>query len=81
MLSVVRQLEDRILAMTSVPKVVRHLAKRMTVGAVHRVLLEQARAGIFELRPESGMGRLTREELGMCIPGPEGSHLSWIRVR
>jgi hypothetical protein len=47
--------------------------------AVHAELLRGARSGDLELRPESGMGRLSPEDDALCISGPQGSRLSWVR--
>lgn len=65
--------------LTSVPKLVRLLGGASARGTLHAALLEGARAGRFELRPESGMGRLSAEDAALCIPGPQGSRLSWVR--
>lgn len=61
-----------------VPDAVRALAHR-GVPNVHAALLDAARAGRIELQPESGLGRLSPEELGLCPPGPQGTRLSWAR--
>jgi hypothetical protein len=65
--------------LTFVPKIVRALGGPEARDAVHAELLRGARAGVFELRPESGMGRLSAEDAAFCIPGPQGSTLSWVR--
>ena len=65
--------------LTSVPKLVRALGGLRARDALHAELLRGARAGRFELRPESGMGRLSEEDASFCIPGPQGSRLSWVR--
>jgi hypothetical protein len=65
--------------LTSVPKLVRLLGGAKVRAAVHAELLREARAGRVELRPESGMGRLSADDAALCIPGPQGSHLSWVR--
>lgn len=65
--------------LTSVPKLVRLLGGLSARDALHAELLRGARAGRFELRPESGMGRLSVEDASFCIPGPQGSRLSWVR--
>lgn len=65
--------------LTFVPKIVRALGGASAREAVHDALLRGAREGRYELRPESGMGRLSEEDLGLCIPGPQGSRLSWVR--
>src|SRR5262249_41099004 len=46
-----------------------------------RVLLDGAARGLFELEPESGMGRLSREDAELCPPGPMGTRLSWVVIR
>lgn len=63
-----------------VPDAVRALASRHSVETVQDALLQAARTGRIELQPESGVGRLTAEELALCPPGPEGTRLSWARI-
>jgi hypothetical protein len=65
--------------LTFVPTLVRLLGGAPARDALHAELLRGARAGRFELRPESGMGRLSVEDASFCIPGPQGSRLSWVR--
>lgn len=65
--------------LTSVPKLVRLLGGSLSRPEVHAELIRLTRAGRMELRPESGMGRLSTEDLALCIPGPQGSKLSWVR--
>jgi hypothetical protein len=65
--------------LTSVPKLVRLLGGLSARDALHAELLRGARAGRLELRPESGMGRLSAEDASFCISGPQGSRLSWVR--
>jgi hypothetical protein len=60
-----------------VPMLVRSL--HASTAAVHAALLEGHARGWFELQPESSMGRLGAEDLALCLPGPEGTHLSWVR--
>ncbi|MBL8606762.1 MAG: hypothetical protein JNL38_05555 [Myxococcales bacterium] len=64
-----------------VPAVVRSLGGPPAAARVHAALLEAAKAQRVELRPESGMGRLSPEDLALCLPGPQGSLLSWVRKR
>jgi hypothetical protein len=80
LLSEIADLQDPVVRMTSVPALVRKLAPALRAPEVHDALLEEARRGRLELRPESGMGRLSVEDARLCVPGPEGSMLSWIRV-
>ncbi len=65
--------------LTFVPRLVRLLGGASARDALHAELLRGARAGRFELRPESGMGRLSAEDASFCVPGPQGSRLSWVR--
>jgi hypothetical protein len=65
--------------LTFVPNVVRAMGGTTACAAVHAELLRGARAGVFELRPESGMGRLSAEDAAFCVPGPQSSKLSWVR--
>jgi len=65
--------------LTWVPKLVRALGGLPARDAVHAELLRGARAGELELRPESGMGRLSEEDAALCLAGPQGSRLSWVR--
>jgi hypothetical protein len=65
--------------LTFVPKIVRALGGPAVRDAVHAALIQGAKSGRYELRPESGMGRLSDDDLGLCVPGPQGSHLSWVR--
>jgi hypothetical protein len=46
-----------------------------------RALIDGAALGLFELEPESGMGRLSGEDAELCPPGPMGTRLSWVVVR
>ena len=63
-----------------VPDAVRALTATHSAPTVQEALLQAARAGRIELQPESGVGRLTAEELSLCPPGPEGTRLSWARI-
>ena len=62
-----------------VPDVVRRLAGELEVEQVHRALLAGSRAGRLELRPESGIQTLSPEDRRLCLPGPQGSVLSYVR--
>lgn len=46
-----------------------------------RALIDGAAQGLFELEPESGMARLSREDAELCPPGPMGTRLSWVIAR
>jgi hypothetical protein len=46
-----------------------------------RALVDGAARGLYELEPESGMGRLSREDAELCPAGPMGTRLSWVVAR
>jgi hypothetical protein len=71
---------ERIHGLTFVPELVRSVElEGVSVKAAHEALLRLARERRIELQPESGVGRLTAEDLALCPPGPQGSRLSWAR--
>jgi hypothetical protein len=45
----------------------------------HPVLEQLARDERIELRPESGLARLSADDLALCLPGPQRTRLSWAR--
>ncbi len=66
-----------------VPEVVR--TSGLPVDEVHKALVTLERKGAVELRPESGMGRLSQDELrlsvaGPALPGMAPVRLSWVRM-
>ncbi|HEX4339023.1 MAG TPA: hypothetical protein VH062_24115 [Polyangiaceae bacterium] len=70
---------DEKVGLSFIPRVVDHLRPELGAATVQRVLLEAAGRGIVELRPEGGLNRLTADELELCLPGPQGTRLSWAR--
>ena len=48
--------------------------------AAKRILLNAARIGLIELRPDGGLGRFSQNELDLAPPGPQGSYLLWVRI-
>ena len=62
-----------------VPTLVHALGGPSARDIVHVALRDAAERGFLELRPESGLARLSAEELDLCVPGPQGSRLSWAR--
>ena len=66
--------------LASVPHVLRALAEKVPIDAARDALLDLARAGRVELRPESGVELLDPELRALCLPGPRGSLLSYARV-
>jgi hypothetical protein len=75
----VRRLLRPQLGLTYVPDVVQALRSQHSVEAIQAALLDAARARRIELRPESGMGRLSAEDAALCPPGAHGTRLSWTR--
>ena len=53
---------------------------KLATERAHVALREAERSGLLELRPESGMGRLSKADAALCVPGPQGSLLSVLRV-
>jgi hypothetical protein len=68
------------LGLAFVPDVVRALARAVSVAEAIAALRDAAQGGIVELRPESGLGRLTTEERGLCVRGRDDILLSWARL-
>lgn len=62
MAQLVQQLVKRELGLAFVPDVMRKWGK----PDAQKVLLAAAKQGLVELRPESGLGRLTDKELSLC---------------
>ncbi len=56
------------------------LVKALGGSGAKAAILKAADDGLLELRPESGMNRLSPQERAMCIPGPQGTVLSWARI-
>lgn len=52
----------------------------LSVDDIKTRILEACTAGLIELRPESGMGLLAKQDAALCICGPRGSILSYARV-
>ncbi|HPH66236.1 MAG TPA: hypothetical protein PLF40_10845 [Kofleriaceae bacterium] len=59
-----------------VPALLRSLG--VSVEVAQRALLAGARAGLFDLEPESGMARLSSDDAAWCPPGPGQTRLSWL---
>lgn len=57
----------------------RLMADGMSKEQAHKALIEAHRAGLIELRPESGLSRLSREQTDILPNGPQGTKLSWAR--
>jgi hypothetical protein len=79
LLSAVDATRDPRTGLSFVPAIVARLKAELDSARVTAALLEAARNGLLELRPEGGIQRLSREELLVCPPGPQGTRLSWAR--
>jgi hypothetical protein len=72
---------DERLGLAFVPTVVQQLLDGgWTLDDARAGLLAASKAGEVELRPESGMGRLTRAQVLLCPAGFDGTPLSWVRL-
>ena len=67
--------------LTFIPDVVRELSSKYTLEQIHASLMRAMRSERIELRHESGINRLTKEELDVLPPGPMGTVYSWTRQR
>lgn len=74
-----RRLEDPALKLVRIPDLVRSLAGRLPLDAIHLALAEAAKNGTIEMRPEAGAEFLKPEEVSLCPPGPRGTVLSYVR--
>jgi hypothetical protein len=75
---VIKEQVNPTVGLAFVPKVVQSL--QLPVAQVQRLLVEEARQGHLELRPDSGTARFTDAELAVAPCGPDGSRLLWIRL-
>jgi hypothetical protein len=62
-----------------VPDLLRSMGATAEQGK--QALVDGAARGLFELEPESGMGRLSHEDAELCPAGPMGTRLSWVVAR
>ncbi len=69
---------DPSVGLAFVPAVIEK--SRLAIGRAHSLLLELARGGKIELRPDSGTVRFTQAELQTAPAGPDGSRLLWARI-
>jgi hypothetical protein len=76
----VAALVDPRLGLAFVPDLVRGLARASDVSVALAAVREAAQQGLIELRPESGLGRLSEDEQALCVSGPDGTWLSWARL-
>jgi hypothetical protein len=70
---------DEQMGLSFVPSVIRSLHPELDPTQAQAALLEAAKRGLLELRPEGGLARLSADELELCPPGPQGTRLSWVK--
>ena len=75
----IRMLEEPPISLVWVPDLVKSLAVEMGAREVVQALLSARSRALVELRPESGVGRLSQEDAALCPPGPDGVPLSHVR--
>lgn len=80
-LDAIGRLQGRDGPLVFVPAVARALGERLEIRAIHQALLDTAKAGEVELRPESGVGTLSSADAALCPRGPGGTVLSYARLR
>jgi hypothetical protein len=79
LIKIIKKNEENF-GLSFVPKVILDVVKAgITVDSAKRLLTEASGRGEIELRPESGMGRLSKEEIDLCVKTDCGI-LSWIRI-
>ena len=78
-LSAVDATREQQTGLSFVPTIIARLRPSLTSDAAREALLRAANEGLLELRPEGGINRLSAEELNLCLPGPQGTRLSWAR--
>jgi hypothetical protein len=78
-LSAVDATREQQTGLSFVPAIIARLRPPLTSDAAREALLRAANEGLVELRPEGGINRLSAEELNLCLPGPQGTRLSWAR--
>ena len=74
-----RELKAPDLGLCFVPELVLAFLSEQTLPRVHEALFQAVRKGLLELRPESGMNRLSALELALCPAGMQETRLSWAR--
>ncbi len=79
LLSAVDATRNAQTGLSFVPAVVARMRPELSAEAANAALLDAAKSGLLELRPEGGINRLSADELALCPPGPQGTRLSWAR--
>lgn len=78
MLAMIESAEEHGSDLAYIPDVVR--ASGLSPSAAKRKILDAHREGWIQLRPEGGMGRLSRADAELCPEGAGGLPLSWAKV-
>lgn len=76
----IRQMEQPPVLLVWVPDLVKSLAPLMTAEQARDALLAARQRGLVELRPESGVGRLSSEDAALCPRDGAGIPLSHVRL-
>ena len=83
-LQIIKKLEQKNIELTFIPDVVSHFEQiGIPQNETKEKLLQLSRQNVIELRPESGLNRLTKEEIQKCILidlSQDKYYLSWIRI-
>ena len=69
------------IGLSHLPGAIESLAGQHGLASVHAALLELDRAGRIELRPESGRDPLTAHQRSLLPAGPQGTRLTWARIK
>lgn len=79
----VRSKQDSTLGLAFVPDVVRAMMSppySLSKARAWKLLEVYTQEGELEMRPEGGLGRLSKADIALCPPGPQGTVLSQMRV-
>jgi hypothetical protein len=80
LLDIIANFADLNFGLVFVPDIVDKLSD-YNISVIHSALLFLAENGHIELRPESGLNRLSQEERDKCLVGPSGKLVSYIAIR
>jgi hypothetical protein len=78
LLEIISKHLDPSVGLAFVPAVIEK--SQLPAERAQNLLLELARSGKIELRPDSGTVRFTQSELAAAPAGPDGSRLLWTRI-
>lgn len=74
------RLEEPPIGLVSIPRLVRALEGRLGLAEVHRALEDAADAQWLELRPETGIELLSKEDEALCPRGSRDTVFSHVRL-